>query len=163
MSIMEGVNKPGFSKNKDFQTLFNMFYRVRRDEDWRKNFYDVFEMAKKKGFTFEDILSELYKYEHHVEASFASKMIATIDTQKPIWDKNVLKALGLKLTGQGETRIENAKGIYKEIEKMFEDYMNTKECKKNIKEFDQMLPSYSDISCVKKIDYLLWCMGADDQ
>ena len=47
--------------------------------------------------SFEEIL--VYIHEHvsnsSIEPSFSSKMLATIDRDKPIWDSRVLIALGI--------------------------------------------------------------------
>ena len=37
-----------------------------------------------------DVIGSLYVEAGNVEASFSSKMIATIDPEKPIWDQYVL-------------------------------------------------------------------------
>lgn len=44
---------------------------------------------------FEEILRELYDLTNgRIEASFSSKMYATLYPEKPIWDQFVLKFLG---------------------------------------------------------------------
>lgn len=64
------------------------------------NYYSLFVSAKKNDVTFEYIIRELYRLTGNVEASFSSKMLATIDASKPVWDKYVLQNLGLELTGK---------------------------------------------------------------
>lgn len=99
----------------------------------------------------------LYVETGNIEASFSSRMIATIDSDKPIWDQYVLQNLGLELKGKNpRERVENAILIYDRIERWYKDYLTTEEARKNIKEFDRWLPSYSWIPDIKKIDYLLW-------
>lgn len=44
-----------------FQRSFNYYYRVRRNEDWRKTYYGLFSVAKDERWTFEQIVTELYK------------------------------------------------------------------------------------------------------
>lgn len=99
----------------------------------------------------------LYVETGNVEASFSSKMIATINPENPIWDQYVLQNLGLVLNGKNpRERIENAIEIYDRIKTWYSDYLLTEEALKNIAEFDRWLPSYSWIPAIKKIDYLLW-------
>ena len=92
-----------------------------------------------------------------MEASFSSKMLATIDAKKPIWDQYVLQNLGLELTGKTkEEKLLKAIDLYRRIEQWYADYLGTAAARKNIEEFDQLLPEYSWISDTKKIDCLLW-------
>ena len=85
------------STNKEFQRTFNGFYIVRRNEEWREKYYNLFEQKKMKDVTFEEILQELYDLTGNVEASFSSKMYATIYPDKPIWDRYVVQNLGIKV------------------------------------------------------------------
>ena len=45
--IMKHAYKTNVEHDSDFQKRFNAFYRVRKDEAWRKEYYSVFESAKK--------------------------------------------------------------------------------------------------------------------
>ena len=117
-----------------------MFYRVRRNAEWRKCYYKIFEQAKKEHYFFADVIGCLYVETGNIEASFSSKMIATIDSDKPIWDQYVLQNMGLELKGKNpRERVENAILIYDRIERWYKDYLTTEEARKNIKEFDRWL------------------------
>lgn len=140
-----------------FQRSFNYYYKVRRNEDWRKKYYDLFSIAKNERWPFEQIITELYEKTGNIECSFSSKMLATIDADKPIWDQYVLKNLGYSLTGKTQVeKLENAVTIYSQIEKWYTSYLETEEARENIKVFDQVLPDYTWVSRTKKIDCLLW-------
>lgn len=143
----------------EFQKLFNGYYRDRRNEEWRKTYYALFTEAKGHHFSFEQIISTLFDTTGNVEASFSSKMLATINPSMPIWDQYVLQNLGLELTGKTqEERLHNAVLLYSEIVRWYDEYLGTDEAKQNIQEFDRLLPGYTWISSVKKIDCLLWSM-----
>ncbi len=145
------------ARSKDVSRAFNAFYRVRRNAEWRKSYYRLFELAKKEKYSFADVIGVLYVETGNIEASFSSKMIATIDMNKPIWDQYVLQNLGLELKGKNpREKIGNAIDIYLRIEKWYSEYLKTEEARKNIEEFDRRLPSYTWIPAIKKIDYLLW-------
>lgn len=59
--IKENLYKCDVSKDTEFQTRFNAFYRVRRDEKWRKVFYTYFESIKgKKDKTYGDLKKSCY-------------------------------------------------------------------------------------------------------
>ena len=145
------------SQNPVFQRKFNAFYRIRRNAEWRRCYYSLFEQAKEKQYGFADVIRTLFVETGNVECSFSSKMLATIEPQKPIWDQYVLQNLGLVLNGKTpHERVENAIEVYESIENWFAEYMQTEEALENIAVFDRMLPSYAWLSDVKKIDFLLW-------
>ena len=140
-----------------FQRAFNGYYRIRRNEEWRQHYYDLFVKAKVERFSFEQIITELFRLTGNVEASFSSKMLATIDASKPIWDQYVLQNLGLELTGKSqEEKLQNAVVLYDRIVRWYEDYLATDEARENTSEFDRLLPDYSWVNDTKKIDCLLW-------
>ena len=155
--IMKAAKEKDVSSDAAFQHAFNGFYRVRRNAEWRKSFYQLFERAKKEHYSFADVIGDLYVETGNIEASFTSKMIATIDPDKPIWDQYVLHNLGLELKGKNpREKGGNTIEIYSQIEKWYAKYLQTEEARKNIVEFDRWLPTYSWIPSIKKIDYLLW-------
>lgn len=156
-TILNTVKTKDVSNDFGFQKTFNAFYRIRRNAEWRRCYYGLFECAKKVNLSFEEVINKLYAETGNVEASFSSKMLATIDPNKPIWDQYVLHNLGLELKGKTpQERIGNAAVVYKQIENWFDDYMKTDEAYENIAEFDRWFPNYTWLSPVKKIDYLLW-------
>lgn len=147
----------GDPSSPEFQRLFNGYYRIRRNAEWREIYYALFMMAREEQYTFAQIITSLYKATGNVEASFSSKMLATIDPSKPIWDQYVLQNLGLELTGKTqEEKLKNAIMLYDEILRWYNEYLLSDEAKKNIQEFNRWLPQYSWVSDVKKIDCLLW-------
>ncbi len=151
----------GDPSSPDFQRLFNGYYRIRRNEEWRRHYYMLFCKARTERFSFEQIINELYDLTGNVEASFSSKMVATIDASKPVWDQYVLQNLGLELSGKTKKeKLQNAVCLYDQIEKWYFDYLKTTEARENIAEFNRLLPDYTWISDTKKIDCLLWSKRA---
>ena len=145
------------STDKKFQTKFNAFYRVRRDEDWRKVFYDYFESIKNnKNIQFEDILKYLYDKTGNIEASFSSKLLSTINPDMPIWDQYVLKNLGLEVKGKDKKeRFEDTIKKYYEIVEIENKKLQEVEIQKAIKDFKTYFIEY-DLSDIKILDYILW-------
>ena len=147
----------GDPASPEFQQSFNGYYRIRRNAEWRNVYYALFIKARAEHFSFAQILSALYGETGNVEASFSSKMLATIDSSKPIWDQYVLQNLGLELTGKTQDeKPHNAIILCDEIVRWYEEYLQTDEAQRNIQEFDRWLPQYSWVSNVKKIDCFLW-------
>ena len=104
MSIADSPDNPVF------QRKYTGFYRLRRNEEWRREYFRLMDYFGKSGeHSFEGILLHLYQATGNIECSFSSKMVATINPDMPIWDSKVLKALQFRLKGKDpETRISNA-------------------------------------------------------
>ncbi len=155
--IMHQVMEVDVSKDAVFQRRFNSFYMVRRNAAWRKVYYELFESMKSKPATFAEIITTLYEQTGNVEASFSSKMLATLYPDKPLWDRHVVRNLRLHLTGRTKQKqLENAIELYAKIEKWYGDFLSTSDAKECLAVFDRALPRYTSISDVKKIDFFLW-------
>lgn len=155
--IMDNVREVDVSIDVNFQRIFNGFYIVRRNADWRKVYYDYFESVKGSKPTFVDIITYLYEQTGHIEPSFSSKMLATLIPEKPIWDRYVVQNLDISLEGNTrEEKLANAISLYSEIEKWYAEFLVSDKGKECIEKFDAMLPEYKWISGVKKVDTVLW-------
>ena len=156
-TIMEQVNKTNVSIDLDFQRNFNGFYRVRRNTEWRSAYYSLFEELKDKHPSFERILRAVYQFSGNVETSFSSKMLATIDPNMPIWDKYVAQNLCLELKGKTkEDQLQCAIELYGQMIEWYKDFIATENGQECIAQFEQVLPGYTWVSDVKKIDFFLW-------
>lgn len=156
--IQRAVRETDVSSDADFQRLYNRFYRVRRNAEWQSSYYAIMEREKSSPSTaFGDVLREMHELTGNVEASFTSKMIATLHPGRPIWDSLVLASLGLRLKGTtAQARLENAAELYGEIVSWYETYLATDDAERNIRLFDELLPDYAWLTPVKKVDFLLW-------
>lgn len=107
--------------------------------------------------SFEYIIRTMYKETGNIEASFSSKMIATIDANMPIWDRYVMQNLCLELKGKTkEDQLDCAVGLYDQMVAWYGDFLKTENGRDCIAEFDKTLPGYTWMSDVKKIDFYLW-------
>ena len=155
--IMNSVRKVNVSQDSQFQKVYNGFYIVRRNIEWRTAYYRLFESLKYQPPSFEFILNKLFEKTGNIEASFSSKMLATLNPEMPIWDQYVLQSLNLSLNGKNrDEKILNAIKMYEQICGMYSEYLKTEESIESLTIFDTFLPEYSWISPVKKIDCLLW-------
>lgn len=146
-------------RSRDYQRIFNRFYRVRRGSEWQAVYYDILFREYGNKPSFSQVITELYEQTGNIEPSFSSKLVATLDTDKPIWDKFVLTNLGKKLTGtKKEVRLQNAIELYKDIEDWYKFFLSTEQSKQWILMFDEKLTNYAKISPTKKIDFILWSM-----
>ncbi len=155
--IMERMHNTDISADADFQRIFNSFYVVRRNEVWRKVYYEHFEKMKTGIPTFGSILTHMYERTGNIEPSFSSKMLASIFPEKPIWDRYVIQNLELKLVGATQQeKLWNAIALYQEIEEWYRCFLKSEKAKQCVEEFDSILPDYKNLSSVKKIDSILW-------
>ena len=89
--------RPRFSRERAFQKSFNGFYRVRRNTEWQLAFYAIMARSRRNRLTFAQVLQKLHRATGRTEASFASKLVATLDPSQPVIDSVVLAKLGLSL------------------------------------------------------------------
>lgn len=155
--IMDQFRKVDVSADSDFQRTYNGFYRIRRNAEWRAAHYKLFEEIKNSNPTFETIIRTLYRETGNVEASFTSKMLATINADMPIWDRYVVKNLCLNPKGKSkEEQLQCAIYLYDQMIHWYDDFVKTENGRECIAEFDRTLPDYTWMSDVKKIDFFLW-------
>ena len=160
LRIMDAVQKSDVSCDPEFQRIFNGFYKVRRNEVWRKKFYDLFEKVRNSNPlpSFDEVVTSLYEATGNVETSFASKLLASVNKDMPIWDRRVGRSLNLMVKGASrEERLAAAKRVYQEVRDTYDSFLDSEEGRAFIAEFDRLVPEqYRGISAVKKLDFYLW-------
>lgn len=172
-TIMSMVNEVDVSEDKDgFQRLFNDYYAVRRDDTWLNGFYKYFQSIKTSDVGFDVIIDYIYNHvstkrdkTHLVEASFSSKMLATINPNMPILDSKVLKNMNLSIKGNKPCeKLESAKDAYKSICARYKEYIGspTSGCDEMVAVFDSCFPTCRDFSKCKKVDWFLWALERDE-
>ena len=159
-TIMSMYKRKNISEDRDFQRLYNGFYRVRRSKVvWQPHYYKMLEALKEHSSSFEDILKALQVKFKRLEASFASKMYATRSPDYPIIDKWVLKYMHLSLPpANQQNRLEKTVQVYSDLIASFKELLRSNEGKKHIKLFDEIYPN-SGITDTKKVDFILWQLG----
>src|SRR5262249_52537653 len=90
VAIQSRLNSGDVSEDVDFQKMFVAFYRVRRNKEWRTKYFSILQAAKQKRIDFRDALKQLRQKTGRLEASFASKLAATLDTALPVIDSIVM-------------------------------------------------------------------------
>ena len=134
--IMEMVRKTDVSIDQDFQRTFNAFYRVRRNAEWRKAYYDLFEKAKSTSPSFEFIIRVMYDVTGNIEASFSSKMLATINADMPIWDRYVDQNLCLNIKGRTkEDQLNCVIELYDQMISWYAEFLQTKNGKDCVRNY----------------------------
>ncbi len=119
-------------------------------------YFNFMEKYKTKDVIFEEVLRYFHSSFGRIEASFSSKLMATINPDKPVWDEFVLKNLGItKPATYSKNRIEKTVAVYKQIEYFYDEFLQTMECQELVAIFDMHFPN-TKITKSKKVDLLLW-------
>jgi len=157
---------------EEYKKKFNNFYKVRsRSKGWYKKYYDYFDSVKNnKKINFDTIIDYLYdnlpKMKNGnkiVEASFASKMLATINPEMPILDSKVLTNMRLNKEGANpKDRLRKAKIVYAEICRRYTNFYKTSEYKIAENLFNQSFPDYTWVSKAKKVDWFMYGMDTNE-
>jgi len=114
------------------------------------------ESSKESGIEFPQALREIARRTNRIEASFASKLVATIDPSKPVIDKFVLENFGLRLPRWG-LRDREARTIdaYQALCQAYGDYLRGPTGMLIRELFDRSFPGLN-LTDLKKIDLVLW-------
>jgi hypothetical protein len=154
--IQEQLHKNDVSTAREFQKAYNGFYRVRRNAEWQAVYYRLMEKAKTRESGFQEVLLELKQRTGRLEASFASKLVATLHPDRPVIDRLVLDHFGLSLPYQYETDRElKAVRVYEILVRKYMDFMSHPNARAICERFEARYP-WADITDLKKVDLVLW-------
>lgn len=144
------------SADPQYQKAFRGFYRVRRNADWSRTFFALLEQGKSITPDLETVLRALQAGTGRVEASFASKLVATLDPSQPVLDSVVLSNLGLRLPpAKLPDRISEIVAIHEQVAHRFSAFLNTSAGHLLIKRFAEVYPE-ARITTIKMLDLVLW-------
>ena len=155
---------------EEFKKLFNGFYRVRqKTKKWYDAFYALFKECKDNPKTFKETVTIMFEKTGEIDASFCSKLIATLDPTKPIWDKYVLLWLGFSLNApkpketqeEKRNRIEHYAKIYDSIAEEYTRHLNDENILLSFAAFDKAFPQGIAVTPVKKLDFMLWSLRSE--
>ena len=155
--VMGAIPDRDVSQCSDFQRTFNGLYMVRRNAAWRLAFFNLLEASKTEAVEFPDLLSALYRATGRIEASFASKLLATIDPSQPIYDSIVRQNLRLPVRrGSAAVRMAMLCEDHATIGRAYAAIIDTPEFGQLKQAFDRRFPSYACFTDVKKLDFMIW-------
>ena len=141
-----------------FRTRFNHFYRVRRNDEWQNSFYELLESLKNEGQTveFSFVLISLFHATDRFEASFASKLLATINPQMPVIDSVVLRNLSLRLPyPHSMNRLERTLELHAKLRSSFFDFLQSEDGRYLVKQFRERFEG-DEVTETKMLDLVLW-------
>jgi hypothetical protein len=154
--LQRRVRSCDLGKDEEFQRHFSGFYKVRRNSQWRSVYFGVLESSKVKGIDFPEALKEINRLTGRIEASFASKLVATLDPSKPVIDKFVMQHFELRLPRWGSSdREAKTMDLYYDLCDKYHTFIQSPTGKMIQELFESRYPN-PDISELKKIDLVLW-------
>ncbi len=158
--VMDMLGTVDVAVDRTFQRAYNGFYRVqRRTPDWYSTYYQFMQQGKYLAPSFSDTLDYLYQVTGRYEPSFASKLAATLDPTKPVWDIHVLRNLGVEPPAYySRTKLQNAKTCYAWIDSWYQGFLDSDEGAEWIGLFNERIPYHQKMTSVKKVDFILWQM-----
>jgi hypothetical protein len=142
--------------NSVYRKNFNRFYRVRRGRDWQDKFYELLEARKAQAVRFTEVLESLHHATGRIEASFASKLLATVDPNMPVIDSIVLRNLDLRLPSYGSNdRISRIAELHSTLVMSFREFLMTETGRYLVECYRH---EYADVTIteVKMLDFVLW-------
>jgi hypothetical protein len=158
--------KGNILNNLVFQFVFISYYGLdiaRLSGEIKSRF---FELLAQKQTNLELILSKLYeiptlKGENTIQFSFATKLLHTIDNDKPIFDSNVEKSTNIKLRGSDkDTKIRSRIEAYDSLEKLYAKLKEDDKTKRLISNFRLKFKVNDEkISDTKVLDFIMWSLG----
>lgn len=154
--LQEHLGARDVSQDVEYQQRFAGFYRVRRGANWRRLFFDILQARKTTGLSFTEALRLLKESTGRVEASFASKLVATIDPNQPVIDTVVLRNVGLRLPAPSSTnRLGQAAKLHDQLAAWYREQLATDSGRLAVRLFRAAYPN-ATITDTKALDLVLW-------
>ena len=104
-------------------------------------------------------LVTIYRSCGRYELSYTTKIFATEDPHRPVYDSRVAKVLKLPRPSVNKTKkLQSLTRIYRELVDKTGDLVNSSEGERILSLFDQVYPE-RDLTDIKKLDFCLWSVG----
>jgi len=135
----------------------NGFYRVRRrDAAWQKTFYRLMAKCNRHPLPFGAVLKRLKQSTGRCEASFASKLVATLDPYQPVIDSVVLGNLDLPLPPRNHPhRFKRIEWIHAELGRRYRRFLATADGRYLVRTFKRVHGA-KGLTHIKMLDFVLW-------
>ncbi len=150
--------------DQKYQTAFRDFYtmnQARKSSEWYDMFFSILQREKRnRAISFRSVLEEIFDKTGRVrvEASFCSKLIATINPDLPVWDKHVLANVCQTRPSNKDPmdRLNRCVDVYSCIKTWSEQAIQEECFGKWRRLFDDSFPQFQHFTDIKKLDLFLW-------
>lgn len=153
-------------QSPEFQTAFKAYYDLRYMTDANSRaFFDLFEAVRRDpNPSFERTLETFYHQTGRVEPSFISKMLATLDPNKHVYDSQLRRALNLDdVTGTPEDKLRASCEVYAIIGKAIDEFSKSDFFETVEATFDKKFGDFSKFTPTKKVDLMLWRFKSEER
>ena len=157
--LQDALRKVDVRTDAEYQRKYRGFYRVRRKPSWCAPYFALLERAKGEAMSFDAALTAFCERTRRVEASFVSKLVATINPTAPVWDQFVLRNLELRKPPYHDNRVRRLAeciAVYKEICVRVAALEASTEGAAWIGCFNEARPEFKHFTATKKFDVFLW-------
>lgn len=164
---MKEFKKGDILGNHVFQLVFRAYYQLDNpgfSKEQKKRFFELLDLGQQD---LDKILTDLYSIKTNIQFSFATKLLHTIDTSKPIYDRYVGHSLKIgNVYGKNQKKPKRIDLCLKKIDSCYElltsrtqALLRKDEVKKIIKDFHTKYPNRRQIFDMKVLDFILWTYG----
>ena len=148
----------------EFKRKFAHFYKLNqgmKNTNDKKSFFNLLkECINNNNDNYVDVLNKISEKTGRNEMSFASKIVASVNAQRPVLDKIVLGHFKINRPSYGDLkqRISKSINIYNEIEEEYHEFLKSKLGKDLMNIFDKNIKQQRNfkITKIKKLDFILW-------
>jgi hypothetical protein len=150
--------------DNEFKRKFAHFYKLNqglKNANDKKSFFNLLkECINNNNDNYVDVLNKLSGKTGRNEMSFASKIVASVNAQKPVIDKIVLGHFKINRPSYGDLkhRISKSININNEIEEEYHKFLKSKIGKYLMNIFNKKIKQQHNfkITNIKKLDFILW-------
>lgn len=156
--LQRSIRASGFRANEVFRKKYCYFYRItpHRNKGWQQHYFALLVRATKAKCNFRQILLEVKKRTGRIESSFASKLVASVHTNRPVIDKYVLLNAQLRLPYPSDRdRLQKTFVAYDLLDKAMHAFLASPDGLYLIREFTTMYGKHL-VSEMKMLDFVLW-------
>jgi len=159
-----------FLHHQEFKACFQKYYKMHFIYPAPEHYFRIMQEHRDNPLSFEAALCALAKIPpYRCEASFASKLAATLNPSLPVLDENVFKVLRKYLPERGTwelwrgpplaRKLESAKQVYADLYSTVLMLQKRRKFSKLMRLFDR---EYGErgLTNVKKLDLMMWRLGA---
>ena len=146
------------SQDRHFRRVFLSQFKLRdKDREFLRCAFAWLEEHKHREVSFEEALLALYRETGLLDPAAASKLASAIDPTLPVWDTQILYALGVRpMDGQrAQRRVERTIEAYEKLCGFYDRYLSSKDGQTAVAVFDRVYPD-TDFSDLKKADFTIW-------
>jgi hypothetical protein len=164
--LKKEFDKSNITNNLLFQFVFRSFYRLDNaglSDNLKKHF---FKLLAEKQTKLDIILSDLYeiprlKKDNSIQFSFATKLLHTVDNDKPIFDKYVTSIINKKVKGNNKNeKIQSCIEIYDSLVTLNDELKKNDKIRNVILKFrSKFKVSNEEMSDTKVLDSIMWSLG----